>query len=882
VTLSAGTRLGPYEILAPLGAGGMGEVYRARDSKLKRDVAIKVLPQSLAADPDALARFEREALAVAALSHPNILAIHDFGTHDGTAYAVMELLEGETLRGKLDAGPIPQKQAVDYALQVARGLSVAHEKGIVHRDLKPENLFVSKDGHLKILDFGLAKKMEAVSAEEQTSAPTVSGHTEPGTVMGTVGYMSPEQVRGLPVDHRSDIFSLGAILYELLSGRRAFRRPTAADTMSAIMKEEPPELTESGRSISPALDHIVKHCLEKNRGDRFQSTKDVAFALSEHASQPISSVAPVAGPPAGGRRVFVAAAAIIVLVVAGVLLRRLSHGRGGEAGEGIPRVAVLPFENLGSPEDDYFADGIADAVRGKLTSVPGIEVIARSSSVPYKKTQKTPKQIAQELDATYLLTATVRWQKSGNASRVQVSPELVEVKKSGAAASRWQQPFDAALTDVFQVQSDIASRVAQALGVALKAGEAKQLFARPTQNLAAYDAFLKGEDASKRLGVIDPSSLRKALEFYEQAVALDPGFAEAWTRISRANSMLYFFGTPTPELARRARQAAEKALALAPSSPDGYAALGFCEQLVAGDARAALEQFAKGQRVAPATAELLRGMAIAEGSLGRWDPAVEHFRQADRLDPRSIGRSEAFADMLIRLRRYPEAREVINRGLSLAPASLGLIEDKATVFLGEGDLAGARAVLNAAPKEVEPTALVAHVAAFNDLVWVLDEEQRELLLRLTPSAFDDDRGVWALCLAQAYALRGDPSSVNTYAEEARKAFEEQLRASPNDAQRHVLLGLALAYLGRKDEAVREGERSVALDPASKDATGGTYNQHQLVRIYMLVGEPEKALDQLEPLLKIPYYLSPGWLKIDPNFDPLRKNPRFQQLVASAK
>jgi serine/threonine protein kinase/tetratricopeptide (TPR) repeat protein len=857
----------------------MGEVYRARDAKLDRDVAVKVLPQSLAGDADALARFEREAKAVAALSHQNILSIFDFGNQDGVSYAVMELLEGETLRGKLDAGPIARKQAVDYALQVARGLSAAHEKDIVHRDLKPENLFVSKNGHLKILDFGLAKKVEAVSPQEQTSAPTVSGHTEPGVVMGTVGYMSPEQVRGLPVDHRSDIFSLGAILYELLSGKRAFSRPTAADTMSAILKEEPPDLTESGRNVSPVLDRIVKHCLEKDRDDRFQSAKDVAFALSEHASQPMSIVAPVARPITRARRVLAAAAAIIVLVVAGVFLQRLSRGRGGEAGN-VKRVAVLPFENLGSPEDDYFADGIADAVRGKLTSVPDLEVIARSSSIPYKKTRKTPRQIAQELDATYLLTATVRWQKSGNASRVQVSPELVEVKKSGAAASRWQQPFDAALTDVFQVQADIASRVAQALGVALRAGDAKQLAVGPTQNLAAYDAFLKGEEASK--GFIDPSSFRRALEFYEQAVALDPGFAEAWARISVANSMLYSSSTPTPELAKRARQAGEKALALAPSRPDGNAALGFCELLVVGDARAALEQFEKGRRLAPATAELLRGMAIAEESLGRWDAAVEHFRQADRLDPRSVGRSESFADILLRLRRYPEAREVIHRGLSLAPANLGLIEQQAIVFLGQGDLAGARTALNAAPGGVDPTALVAYVAAYNDLVWVLDEEQRELLLRLTPSAFDDDRGSWALSLVQAYALKGDVANVQTYAEEARKAFEEQLRAAPDNAQRHILLGLALAYLGRKEEAIREAERGVALGPVSKNAISGPYNQHQLARIYMLVGEPEKALDQLEPLLKIPYYLTPAWLEIDPNFDPLRKTPRFQKLVGRGK
>ncbi len=265
----------------------MGEVYRARDSKLKREVAIKVLPQALAADPEALARFEREALAVAALSHPNILSIFDFGNEDGIAYAVMELLEGETLRGKLDDSPVMQRQAIDYALQIAKGLSAAHGKGVVHRDLKPENVFVSTDGHVKILDFGLAKRVDA--AAEQTSAPTGSGHTRPGTVMGTMGYMSPEQLRGLSVDHRSDIFSFGAILYELLSGQKAFKRDTASDTIAAILKEEPPELTQSSRNISPALDRLVRHCLEKDRENRFQTAKDIAFALSE-ASSPTTAV----------------------------------------------------------------------------------------------------------------------------------------------------------------------------------------------------------------------------------------------------------------------------------------------------------------------------------------------------------------------------------------------------------------------------------------------------------------------------------------------------------------------------------------------------------------------------------------------------------------
>ncbi len=861
----------------------MGEVYRARDMKLDRDVAVKVLPRSLSADADALARFEREAKAVAALSHPNILAIHDFGTHEGTAYAVMELLDGETLRGKLDAGSIPQKQAVDYALQVAKGLSAAHEKGIVHRDLKPENLFVSKDGHLKILDFGLAKKVEGVSSEQQTSAPTGSGHTEPGTVMGTAGYMSPEQVKGLPVDHRSDIFSFGAILYELLSEKRAFRRDTNAETMAAILMQEPPELSESGRNISPALDHIVKHCLEKDRDNRFQSAKDIAFALSEQSSSSVvsgASGAQLAAASPRKNKVLIAVAAVVVLAAVGFFLLRRPHRGVGEAG-GVRRVAVLPFENLGAPEDDYFADGVADEIRGKLTSLPGVQVIARGSSTPYKKTNKAPKQIAEELNVSYLLTSTVRWEKSGGTSRVHVSPELVDVTRPDAPTSKWQQPFDAAITDVFQVQSEIATKVAQALGGALGAGEEKRLSEKPTQNLAAYEAYLKGEEI-RNSGANDPPSLRKELGFYEQAVALDPGFAQAWAGVSNASSLLYFNSSPTPALAERARQAGEKAVALAPNRPEGYWALGTYERGVARDNTRALEQCEKGLRLAPGDVSLLRGTALSEEGLGRWDPAVEHFRQAVRLDPRSASALSTLGDALQRLRRYLEAREAYDRGLALAPADLSLIEAKAMTYFGEGDLAGARAVLKAAPKEVEPTALVAYLATYQDLVWVLDEGERELLLRLTPSAFDDDRGTWALCLVQAYALKGDAANVRTYAEEARKAYEEQLRAAPNDAQRHVILGLALAYLGRKEEAIREGERGVALDPVSKDAVNGPYYQHQLVRIYMLVGEPEKALDQLEPLLKIPYYLSPGWLAIDPNFDPLRKNPRFQKLVAGGR
>jgi len=292
MNLTSGTKLGPYEIVSLLGAGGMGEVYRARDSRLKREVAVKVLPQSLALDAERLRRFEQEALATAALNHPNILAVFDIGNHEGSPYVVSELLEGETLRERLRGGSLAVRKTLDYSLQIAHGLAAAHEKGIVHRDLKPENLFLTKDGRVKILDFGLAKLTQPESGD-QTSLPTMTHATEAGVVMGTAGYMSPEQVRGAAVDPRSDIFSFGAILYEMLSGKRAFHRDTAADTMSAILKEDPPDLSETNRNISPALERIVQHCLEKRPESRFHSASDIAFDL-EHLSGQSGSAAKVA------------------------------------------------------------------------------------------------------------------------------------------------------------------------------------------------------------------------------------------------------------------------------------------------------------------------------------------------------------------------------------------------------------------------------------------------------------------------------------------------------------------------------------------------------------------------------------------------------------
>ncbi|HKT58925.1 MAG TPA: tetratricopeptide repeat protein, partial [Gemmatimonadales bacterium] len=582
------------------------------------------------------------------------------------------------------------------------------------------------------------------------------------------------------------------------------------------------------------------------------------------------------------RRVPAALAFVLGLLVTatmGMLLWQRTHRAAPAGADGSRVVAVLPFENLGGPDQEYFADGVTDAIRGKLAAIPGLQVIARSSSSPYKGSGKAPAQIADELGAQYLLTGTVRWEKDASGNRVQVSPELVQVRAGGAPTTQWQQPFSAGMTDVFQVQADIAKQVAEALNLELGERQQAVISERPTANLAAYDAYLRGEELLAQ-GAGDPIRLRAAIAAYQQAVALDTGFVLAWAQLSRANSFLYGNAGVSAEVAEQSRSAANRALALAPGRAEALLALGDYYSYIPSDNTKALEQYALAQHTAPHNAEILSGAALSELSLGRWEQSLDHLKQALALDPRSARTAGRLARTYIFLRRYDEAIPAADRAIALAPSSPAQVLVKVMAHLGKGDLTGARRVLDSVPPTVDPTSLVATVAQFWDLYWALDESRQQLLLRLSPSAFGDSREGWALALTHTYWLRGDRARARIYADSARQVIESKL-AAQEDAQLRVLLSNALAYLGHRDEALRDGERAVTELPVSKDAFTGAYIQHQLVRTYLLVGQPEKALDQLEPLLRIPYYLSPDWLRIDPMFDPLRKNPRFQKLAGAS-
>ena len=629
--LSSGFRLGPYEVGEPLGAGGMGEVYRARDTRLGREVAVKVLPESLLSDAEALGRFEREAKLVAALSHPNILAIHDVGREGNVSYAVTELLSGETLRERMGTGAVSLRKAVDYGRQIARGLAAAHARGIVHRDLKPENVFVTHDGHVKILDFGLARR-EAPAPVPGASAAATMARTRPGSILGTVGYMSPEQVRGETADYRTDLFSFGCVLYELLFGESPFRAETDVETMTAILREDPPALQRKG-AVPAELVSVVARCLEKKPEERFQSASDLAFVLGLIGLEPGSEASGVSSAASRPR--------------ASGASRTLSDSSRAS-------IAVLPFRNLSpDPENEYFSDGITEEIINALTKIEALRVASRTSAFAFKSKNQDVRQIGEQLGVRTVLEGSVR--RSG--SRLRVSAELVNVADG---YQLWSERYDREMEDVFAIQDEISLAIANTLRVRLLAAEEGALVTRATEDVEAYNHCLKGKYFFNRR--VPP----EAISEFERAIARDPGYAPAYTGLADAYCIFGFYGgIPTLEAFAKARAAASKAHELEPDSPEVHGSLGVVEHYFGWDFEREDREFARAAELAPRSAAAHSWLALSRAFLGDPVDARRSAIRAHELEPLSPNVLTNLAWTYYVERRFPEAERELRRALEL-------------------------------------------------------------------------------------------------------------------------------------------------------------------------------------------------------------------------
>jgi TolB-like protein/Tfp pilus assembly protein PilF len=826
-----GTRLGPYEIIEPLGRGGMGEVYRAHDARLRRKVAIKIVGSSAAADPAMRERFDREARAVAALSHPNILAIYDVGEHEGLPYIAVELLDGETLRAHLGTSPLPVSTALNFAVQIGRGLAAAHDRGIVHRDLKPENIFVTRDRQVKLLDFGLATEPAAQPGEDTTRL----ARSEAGLVLGTAGYMSPEQARGERTDARSDIFSFGCVLYEMLAGRRAFAGDSRIETLHAILKEDPPDLTSCRGDVPQSLNRVVQRCLEKAPESRFQNARDLVFALENLApGSPQTPVSTLAVPAPRGRRTAIVAA-VVVLALGGALAWTVLRDRAprpparlAETPPDRRLLAVLPFENISGNGGGYFAAGMTQEVTSQLSKLSALRVIGTTAVAQFTDPRRQLSVLAKELGIGSAVTGTVREE----GSRVRVNAELIDAH-SGQVI--WSDQYDREGVDVFAAQSDIALRIGEALNASVTLEEQARIGKRPTSSVAAYELFVRARTAP---GTTTEERLKASIDLLRRAVALDPRFADAYSEIAKACYFLGAYG----DLSALARgvDAANKALEIDPELASGYHGLALnLHQL--GRLREALPAYRRAIALDPSYTDGLFDLSFCENTAGRYDEALKYGRRGRELTSNTATGYYHVGVSLLQLDDDERTERFLTAAAARFPNAMRLQVLLALLDLRRGRprpaLDRIRAAAEKTPNNIEVLLTRAEIATFAGAT-----EAPDLLAGLLERAADGlfHTAPYPVKLAHAYYLhrRGENA-------EAGKILDRILADNRN--------------------AVADGADwpMVFMQNAAVNA---------------LNGQSATALDELERAYQA------GWrdgrtLAIDPFFASVRSDPRFTQLLS---
>jgi serine/threonine protein kinase/tetratricopeptide (TPR) repeat protein len=828
--IQAGTRLGRYEVRSLLGEGGMGEVYLAWDSELERQVALKVLPADLASDQQRMRRFIQEAQAASALNHPNILSIYDVGQAESFRFIVMEYVEGETLRQRLSSGRLGLREALDVASQVASALVEAHRAGIVHRDIKPENVMLRRGGIVKILDFGIAKLAEQRQrVASDTQAPTRAlVNTGPGTVMGTVSYMSPEQARGLEVDERTDIWSLGCVLYEMVSGRLPFTGATATDVLATILHREPPSLLLHRPDVPDELERIVEKALTKDREERHQTAKDLALDLKrlrqrleieselERSVTPersaeerraatgsgmITGTHPAAATQTGGAGdIHTTASSAEYLVheirqhkrgaalVSGALLLAIVglgyffyFAGGGKAP--INSLAVLPFVNATSdPDAEYLSDGITESLINHLSQLPQLKVIARSSAFKYKGKEVDIQEAAKALG----VEAVVMGRIVGRGDSLSISVEMVNIRDG---SQMWGEKYSRKASDVQAVQDEIARAISDKLRLRLTGSQEQQLTKRATDNPQAYQLYLNGMFQTRKGGI---EGMRKSLDFYNQAIALDPDFALPYAGVADAYRALASNSAIDPkEAAVKVKAAVQKALALDDTMAEAHVVLAALKQ-DEWDWAGAESEFKRAIELNPNLAQTHFRYSQYLADVGRFTEALTEVKRAQELDPLRIALRGQEGTILYFARRYDEAVEKLRQSIDLEPND-GINH----VFLGY---------------------------------------------------IYDARGQYAEALNEyrkCASLEGDSTSLD------------------------IFMGHAYAKSGKRGEA-----QSIL---ARLKSTKEYVSPAELAVLYVGLGDKEAAFEALERAYAA-HDLQLQYLNVEPDYDHLRADPRFVDLV----
>jgi serine/threonine-protein kinase len=624
--LVPGAKLGPYQIQLRLGAGGMGEVYRAIDSRLGREVALKVLPPELAKDPEHLTRFRREAKTLAQIDHPNIVTIYSVEEFDGVHFLTMQLVQGQTLSSLIPSRGLPLERIVAIASELTDALAAAHEKGIMHRDLKPSNIMLTSTGHVKVLDFGLAKDVRAPASDDATR--TSSSDTQTGMVMGTPAYMSPEQLSGRPLDQRTDIFSFGIVLHEMVTGVRPFSRRSRAELISAILRDDPPAVTRLRPELPPDLERILRRCLQKDPGHRIQTARDISNELRDLVRQTDLSAHS----------------------------RHLSQQGSTARTASIQSIAVLPLENLSrDPSQEYFVDGMTEALITDLAKISALRVISRTSAMRYKGISKPLPEIGKELGVDAIVEGSVL--RAGE--QIRITAQLID---AGSDIHLWAESYSREFKDILSLQSEVAQAIAREVRARVMPDEAARLMAHRTVKPSAHEAYLLGRHFWNQRG----SGLKKSVEYFERALREDSSYAPAYAGLADAYALLGFYAyLPPREIMPKAKQAARTALELDSQLAEAHTSLGFVHTVFDWDWAAAESEFHAALKLNPSWGPARYWYATYFLSQGRMDEATAQVRKGLEYDPLSMYMHVHLAIVLWYAGRLDAAAEPARHALEL-------------------------------------------------------------------------------------------------------------------------------------------------------------------------------------------------------------------------